>query len=149
MVSVIQQSIQFINNHKEDIILVVLALTIGMILQVKGLLFKPIKNSDRGLKREKEIIIENMDNNTENTPYVSDFCKKLHGKSHEIEKRCEKEDPDICKHRSCCVLAVSGDTQKCLAGTKFGPTYHTDEHGKDINYEYYYYKNKCYGDNCS
>lgn len=154
MVSIIKQSIQFIKNHKEDIILVVLAFIIGMILQVKGILFKPDNNSSGGLTTKKEIIVENMENNEKNNnkednkTYVSDFCKKLEGKTHEIEKMCEKEDPELCKHRSCCVLAGIGNTEKCVAGSKLGPTYHTDDNGKDINYEYYYYKNKCYGNNC-
>jgi len=61
----------------------------------------------------------------------------------EINSLCNQLTQNNCKVSSCCVL-LNGD--KCVGGSKDGPTFHT-ENKKKLNFDYYYYKNKCFG-NC-
>ncbi len=65
----------------------------------------------------------------------------------EINERCKKISSDTnCKNSSCCVW-LNGKT--CVGGSENGPTYYTDDTThSEINIDYYYYKNKCYG-NCN
>ena len=160
MALLIQESIKFIKLHLHDILLMSLGILIFVILKTKHLINIGHDNVNVGGKTiKREIIIENMDvkekeKEKEHNKIVgnmtADFCKTLQGKSHEIEKECEKQTDGACKVRSCCVLTKKkGDTNvKCLAGSKVGPTYHTDDNGNDINFDYYYYQNKCYGTGC-
>jgi regulatory protein YycI of two-component signal transduction system YycFG len=71
----------------------------------------------------------------------TDFCKSNLGS---LKESCSKLTNNNCNMTSCCVV-VNG--KKCAAGSKNGPTYKT-ESGKNINIDYYYYQNKCYGDGC-
>ena len=71
----------------------------------------------------------------------TDFCKSNLGS---LKEACSKLTNDNCNMTSCCVV-VNG--KKCAAGSKNGPTYKT-ESGKNLNIDYYYYQNKCYGDGC-
>jgi hypothetical protein len=61
----------------------------------------------------------------------------------EINSLCNQLTQKNCKVSSCCVV-LNGN--KCVGGDKHGPTFHS-ENGKKINLDYYYYKNKCFG-NC-
>lgn len=153
MSSFVNGSIFFITNHLHDIILVALGILIFTIVKVKY-----FNNDEQHIvfdkKVKKEIIVEGMetknktlfDNIIQET--TNDFCEKLKGNSHLIEKQCEKQSNNKCKQRNCCVLLHNNNESKCVSGNKFGPTYHTDEQGKNINFDYYYYQNKCYGDSC-
>lgn len=63
----------------------------------------------------------------------------------EMNDRCKKVTSDEnCKNTSCCVW-LNG--KSCVGGSEDGPTYYTDDTHTEINVDYYYYKNKCYG-NC-
>ena len=165
MVSFVDQSVIFIKNHLDDILLMSLGMLIFAVIKTSismGSEKENIEDDDVVIKKKrvkKEIIIENMDvkekeKEKEHTDIVNNitanFCKTLHGNSHLIEKKCERQTIGACKARTCCVLTkMNGqDDLKCVAGSKLGPTYHTDDDGKDINFDYYYYQNKCYGNNC-
>jgi len=106
---------------------------------------KPAENNNKEKTNEK-----NTNEEKEETPISGDKCDTLHGKSHEIEAYCENLHPRLCKQKKCCVLGKESDTgnMKCVAGSKSGPTYHTDEEGNDINLDYYYFQGKCYGKGC-
>ena len=62
-----------------------------------------------------------------------------------MNTQCGKLTRKNCNATSCCVLTSE---QKCLAGNADGPTFNTNNNGKTINLDYYYYQNKCYGDKC-
>ena len=62
-----------------------------------------------------------------------------------LEESCNKLTYDNCNKVSCCVH-INGD--KCVSGTKLGPTIKREKNKDKINVDYYYYKNKCLG-NCS
>jgi hypothetical protein len=78
------------------------------------------------------------------------FCHKYQGKSHLLEEHCNKLAKGVCKVSGCCVLAHDSDdnSNKCVAGNALGPTFLSTDDGTDLNFDYYYYKNKCYGKNC-
>ena len=84
---------------------------------------------------------ENKPNTTINLNPVSDFCKSS---SDSLKTSCGKLTKKNCNSTSCCVV-LNG--KKCVAGNQDGPTFKT-ESGEDINIDYYYYQNKCYGNNC-
>ena len=95
-------------------------------------------------------LIEKFSNNTLNTDSDLDittkpsdsFCKSHVGSSSTLEQSCSNLTTSRCNSVSCCVL-LNGS--KCVAGKSTGPTYQTDPSGNKINFDYYYYQNKCYG----
>jgi len=72
---------------------------------------------------------------------ISDFCKSS---SDSLKESCSKLTKKNCNSTTCCVM-LNGE--KCVVGNKDGPIFKT-ELGKDIAVDYYYYQNKCYGNNC-
>jgi hypothetical protein len=80
-------------------------------------------------------------NTTINLNPVSDFCKSS---SDSLKTSCGKLTKKKCNSTSCCIM-LNGE--KCVAGNQDGPTFKT-EAGQDISIDYYYYQNKCYGNNC-
>ena len=72
---------------------------------------------------------------------VSDFCKSS---SDSLKESCTKLTKKNCNSTSCCIV-LNG--KKCVAGNQDGPTFKTNS-GEDINVDYYYYQNKCYGNSC-
>ena len=79
------------------------------------------------------------------TDLAKDFCKSFQTNSDKLEKQCNKLTNSNCKSSGCCVL-LNG--QKCVAGSANGPTFQSTSNGSAINFDYYYYQNKCYGNNC-
>lgn len=61
----------------------------------------------------------------------------------ESEQTCRKLPLDTCANTDCCVV-LGGEI--CVSGDEQGP-YDLDSFHKIRNRDYYYYKNKCYG-NC-
>lgn len=68
--------------------------------------------------------------------FANDFCSS--------KSNCEKLTHKNCNKTSCCVL-LNGEN--CVSGAEDGPTFKTDN-GDKVNVDYYYFKNKCYGDGC-
>jgi hypothetical protein len=83
----------------------------------------------------------NKPNTSINLDPVSDFCKS---NSASLKESCTKLTKKNCNSTTCCIV-LNG--KKCVAGNQDGPTFKT-ESGEDVNIDYYYYQNKCYGDNC-
>jgi hypothetical protein len=82
-----------------------------------------------------------LPNTSINLNPVSDFCKSS---SDSLKESCTKLTKKNCNETSCCIM-LNG--KKCVAGNQDGPTFKTDS-GEDITVDYYYYQNKCYGNNC-
>jgi hypothetical protein len=173
----IGRSLYFIRNNSIDILLVILILIIVLVYKVMlsteygGWYGKELKRQEERENRKKhvakEIIVEGLESissskdlkDSEIVDKVEgNFCEIYKGKSHELEEHCNKLSDNNCKTSSCCVLLggkgisrgensqTSGT--KCVAGNKHGPIYHSDDNQIPINFEYYYYENKCYGENC-
>jgi len=73
------------------------------------------------------------------------FCKNYQGSSNILEEKCGLMNKTNCNATSCCIW-TSGD--KCVAGDANGATFNTDTTGKTQQLEYYYFQDKCYGENC-
>ena len=76
-----------------------------------------------------------------NSEFKTDICTTHAGDNITINKKCQELSATNCTLPSCCVL-VNGT---CMAGNNNGPTFGT-HNGMTIDYNYYYYKDKCYGD---
>jgi hypothetical protein len=74
------------------------------------------------------------------------FCENHRGKSGVLEESCGKLTEKNCNSTNCCVYTSEN---KCVAGSAKGPTFNSDEKGKTIALDYYYYQNKCYGPKCA
>ena len=106
-------------------------------------------NPDQVNKKVVQVVnIEALQNNQSGAPNtsinlnpVSDFCKTS---SASLKESCGKLTKKNCNSTSCCIV-LNGET--CVAGNQDGPTFKTNS-GEDINVDYYYYQNKCYGNSC-
>lgn len=90
-----------------------------------------------------------MLNQTEGLEVLSkedSFCESHRGKSGVLEESCGKLTEQNCNSTSCCVYTSA---EKCVAGSVKGPTFNSDEKGKTIALDFYYYQNKCYGPKCA
>lgn len=78
------------------------------------------------------------------------FCTVNEGSSDTLESDCNSLTKDTCNMTECCIYAYNSDNPdgKCIAGSKSGAMYQSDENGSLIDYDYYYYMNKCYGNKC-
>ena len=90
-----------------------------------------------------EIISFSRPSNFLESAFREDVCEKYRNDYNTLEEKCNNLSPENCKVPSCCVL-LNGS--KCVAGDMNGPIFLTEE-GITIDYQYYYNKNKCYG-NC-
>lgn len=79
-----------------------------------------------------------------NSSFKEDICTAYAGNQQAINEKCQELTADNCKIPSCCVL-VNGNT--CMAGNMQGPNF-LSQSGQDVDYTYYYYKDKCYGTGC-
>ena len=79
------------------------------------------------------------------SPNAGDFCSDTKGSTIDREAKCNALDKASCRKSNCCVL-LGGE--KCVAGDSMGPTIKSNYSDITIiNRDYYYYKEKCYG-NC-
>jgi hypothetical protein len=117
------------------IMVVVIFFTFLTMFSILGVTFAPIE--DKHIR--KIVTIESF----ADSDFSDGLCEKHSGEPDEIEKKCTALTEDNCNSTSCCVW-LNG--QKCAAGDKHGPTYHTDG-DKDIDVKYYHHKNTCKG-NC-
>lgn len=73
------------------------------------------------------------------------ICDQYRYEPNKLENACNNLDNNMCKMTDCCV-SLGGS--KCVAGNEQGPTMKYNYSNYLVkNRDYYYYKNKCYG-NC-
>jgi hypothetical protein len=77
-----------------------------------------------------------------NSDYTTDICETYANDPIKLNAKCKALTADNCNIPNCCVL-LSGNN--CVAGNRNGPMF-SSENGIDIDYSYFHYKNKCYGD---
>ena len=78
----------------------------------------------------------------------ANFCETYREKRNELEEKCNELTKKNCLATSCCVYANIDGSEKCMSGSKHGPTYRTNDDGTNKQLDYYYYKNKCFGEGC-
>jgi hypothetical protein len=75
--------------------------------------------------------------------FKKDICKKYLSNNKKKHEYCQKLSAENCKLMDCCIL-LNGT--KCIAGSMSGPVFLT-EGGLTVDQNYFYFKDKCYG-NC-
>ena len=80
--------------------------------------------------------------------YANSFCDSYVGNNNELNKECSNLTKKNCLSTSCCVYSKMNGKEGCFSGNEHGPTYRYNDVGKTNEIDYYYYKNKCYGDSC-
>ena len=129
----------------------VLNIFIGVIFIFALIIFMDVininLNTEESNKKVVQVVnIEALKNNNDTDTSIdlnpiSDFCKSG---SDSLKTSCGKLTKKNCNSTTCCIM-LNG--KKCVAGNEDGPTFKT-ESGEDINIDYYYYQNKCYGNSC-
>jgi hypothetical protein len=76
------------------------------------------------------------------------FCKSHEGDRKSLQESCSKLSKDNCLATSCCVYAKMQGKEQCHSGDQHGPTFRRNEHGKTHDIDYYYFRHKCYGEDC-
>ena len=89
------------------------------------------------------VTIEGLENQPQILNGNQAFCESHKG--FDLEKSCNTLTNQNCNLTSCCVWTSE---QKCKAGNQNGPLFSSDEKGKTIPLDYYYFQNKCYGEKC-
>jgi hypothetical protein len=80
-----------------------------------------------------------------NKKIPENICEEYKYFPNKLENACNNLDHKSCRNSGCCVLLGS---DKCVAGGEQGPTFKYNYSDFTVkNRDYYYYKNKCYG-NC-
>jgi hypothetical protein len=84
----------------------------------------------------QQVTMETMENIDLNINPVGGFCESFLGDSSNLEPACNRLTKESCFETSCCVYT---DTNKCVAGSKHGPTFKTDSQGNNINNKFFYH----------
>lgn len=123
----------FLKTHWPSIMSVVITfITLMIVFQILGVNFNPVE--DKHI--EKVVTIESFD-----TDASQDIIKKnISGDLHKQEETCRGFSTRACRNSSFCVL-LDGD--RCHSGNRTGLTFHTDDEGKEIKYNYFWFHNKC------
>jgi hypothetical protein len=153
----------YLSENGETILsLSVLLLSLLILFSIFGI--KMVDDGEKNKKLKKEVTIETFgtnyietfDTNTDNDVVNDNDVVKTFSKienanfcnsemsSDEKNDSCKKLTKDNCTTVGCCVL-LNGE--KCVGGNESGPTYLT-ENGKDIDVQYYKYKDTCKGKAC-
>ena len=66
---------------------------------------------------------------------IDSFCESHLGKAGDLDEACERLTEDNCLETNCCVYT---SFNKCVAGSKAGPTFVKHQQGLD----HFYYQNK-------
>lgn len=80
----------------------------------------------------QQITLETM----ENMDTVNSFCKSFLGDAGSLESACNRLTEESCSKTSCCVYT---DMNKCVAGSKHGPTFKSYKDGNPIKNSFFYY----------
>ena len=127
----------------QNIIKYCLNVFIVILLIIVLIFFMNLNIEERPKKLLQVVTIEGLENTIKTG--ADAFCESYKGSSGELNSACGNLTNKNCNATSCCILTSD---KKCVAGNASGATYNTDDNGKTINLDYYYYQNKCYGDNC-
>jgi hypothetical protein len=139
----------YLSENGETILsLSVLLLSLLVLFSIFGI--KMVDDGEKNKKLKKEVTIETFGTNADNDVIKTfsklenaNFCNSDMS-SDEKNESCKKLTKDNCTTVGCCVL-LNGE--KCVGGNESGPTYLT-ENGKDIDVQYYKYKDTCKGKAC-
>jgi hypothetical protein len=121
-------------------IIIYIALLIMLLLMLIQIKEWDMSGNDNA-KLEQVITIEKLTN----LDRENGFCKSNDSNAAVLEKKCNQLSKKNCNVVNCCVYL---NDDKCVAGDSNGPTFITDDKGKNIDIDTYYFRNKCYGKGC-
>jgi len=130
-------------NYIEIILFVIVFLALLVIISILGINLNPTISSPKLIQ---EVTIESFNNPQEQLDLIQEvndlklfpmdsFCETHLGNAGQLEEACSRLTKQSCLETNCCVYTNLG---KCVAGSKFGPTYLKNNEGID----HYYYQNK-------
>jgi hypothetical protein len=126
----------FLQQQGPNIITVVVVfLTLLVLFAILGVNFDPVVDKHV----EKVVTIESFGPSSR----AESACDRFHDDPKKIDGWCQSLSKKGCVASSCCVL-LNGN--KCVGGSKSGPTFHTSN-GKDVDYDHYHHRDNCIG-NC-
>jgi predicted membrane protein len=121
----------------EEVFLVVIVLLIVMMLISTYNINMNVGRNGRPRQLVRQVTVEGFSG-------AESFCEKYLGKPDLLHEKCQAFNRDSCNATSCCVWLNS---EKCVGGNKFGPTYYSDDNLDDIDVNHFHHKNVCRG-NC-
>lgn len=127
----------WMSNGAYVVYMCVIILLVIMLIKLEGLDMTPEKHREL----DQVITIEGLTN----LDRKRGFCKNNQTDAAKLEKGCNNLSRDNCNTVNCCVY-LNGS--KCVAGDKTGPTFSTDNSGKTVDVDTYYFRNKCHGPGC-
>lgn len=120
---------------REEVLLVVVVLLIVMMVIN---MYNIDMNPEMGVRHNiRTVTVEGFEG-------ADDFCSKYLSDPLELHNKCTQFNKDSCNATGCCVWLNS---EKCVGGNRFGPTYYSDENLNDIKVSHYHHKWRCSG-NC-
>lgn len=129
-----------------DVLLVVLILLVGTAyVTLNNIDTNPPNESEKQVTRE--FTIEGFDGSNDESELDVDPCNYHDNDLGKVESYCRSLTEGNCKLSNCCVYTFNSEDEsdgKCVAGDKDGATFKEDDNGDDLNFDYYYYKNKKY-----
>ena len=141
--------IDFFNNNYINIgIIIIVVVGLLVIISIKGIdLNEPVQPTHLVQTVTVETFTpgENEDIDQLNMGITQGFCASLEGNTVQLEKSCNELTKDNCAEVGCCVYLRDGLKGKCVAGSKDGPTFKTDQDGNMITADRYYYLDNCIG----
>lgn len=131
----VKNSINFIMNHKFQILLVIIVLFI--MTSYYSISDKYSKRASYTLKRE--LMLEGFENE-ERKLFKNGFCKSLEN-TKELEDNCNKLVKDLCVNLDCCTYAkFKNEPPKCVASRNGEPIFKNSK--KNNSLSYFIYQNK-------
>ena len=121
----------------EEVFLVVVVLLIVMMLITTYNINMDVGKNGRPKQLVRQVTVEGFSG-------AESFCDKYLSKPDLLHEKCQAFNRDSCNATSCCVWLNS---EQCVGGNKFGPTYYSDENLDDISVNHYHHRNVCRG-NC-
>ena len=147
MSGVLDSFIDILITKWYDVLLVVLILIVGTAYMTLHNINTSTSSEDDN-QVTHEFTIEGFDgSDDEDIKLDVDPCKKHGNDLGKVEAYCRSLTEGNCKLSNCCVYAFNSEDEsdgKCVAGDKDGATFKEDDNGDDLNFDYYYYKNKKY-----
>jgi len=120
----------------EEVFLVVIVLLIVMMIITTYNINMDIDKNGRPRQLVRQVIVEGFKG-------PEAFCDKYLSDPNVLHEKCQAFNKDSCNATSCCIWLNS---EKCVGGNKFGPTYYSDDNLNDINVKHYHHKGICRGD---
>lgn len=120
---------------EEVLLVVVVLLIVMMLINTYNIDMNLDTNGTRKLVRE--VTVEGFEGS-------QSFCDKYQNNPHTLHKKCQQFNEQSCNAPDCCVWINS---ERCVGGNKFGPTFYSDEDKNDIEIDHFHHKGQCRG-NC-